>query len=102
MNSEFGSAYGQTANVWKEETFLTEKIFGTVVDELLRQNWQPTALPHPLTDFQKPAKIMHEDEVFFKDKNGSEEVLDRHCWHWGASLEYRRVEPEVLRRSDHC
>ena len=96
-----GSAYGRTANVPKEDTFLTETAFGTPVGELLRRYWQPIALSDELTDLPKPVTIMHEDLVVFRDKNGGVGVLDRHCCHRGASLEYGRVEPEGLRCCYH-
>jgi len=84
MNGLDGSAYGRTANVPKEDTFLTETAFGTPVGELLRRYWQPIALSDELTDLPKPVTIMHEDLVVFRDKNGSVGVLDRHCCHRGA------------------
>ena len=59
MNGLDGSAYGRTANVPKEDTFLTETAFGTPVGELLRRYWQPIALSDELTDLPKPVTIMH-------------------------------------------
>ena len=101
MNKLDGSAYGRTANVPSENEFLTGTAYGTPGGELLRRYWQPVALSNELTDLPKPVTIMHEDLVAFRDMDGNVGVLDRHCCHRGASLEYGRIEPEGLRCCYH-
>jgi len=96
-----GSAYGRTAQVPDEDSFLTQTAFGTPVGELLRRYWQPVALSGELSDLPLAIKIMHEELVVFRDLNGKVGVLDKHCCHRGASLEYGRIESEGLRCCYH-
>ena len=101
MEKVISSAYGRTAQVPREDTFLTKTAFGTPVGELLRRYWQPIALSSELSDLPKPIKIMHENLVIFRDLKGNVGVLDQHCCHRGASLEYGRIEKEGLRCCYH-
>lgn len=101
MEKVIGSAYGRTAQVPGEDEFLTQTAFGTPVGELLRRYWQAIALSSELSDLPKPIKIMHENLVVFRDLNGNVGVLDQHCCHRGASLEYGRIEYEGLRCCYH-
>lgn len=101
MENNNGSAYGRTAETPSEDTFLTQTAFGTPVGELLRRYWQPVALSSELSDLPKPIKIMHEELVVFRDLNGNVGILDQHCCHRGASLEYGRIEADGLRCCYH-
>ncbi len=96
-----GTAYGQTAAVPEEDAFLTHVGFGTPVGELLRRYWQPVALSAELGDLPKRIKILHEDLVVFRDASGRAGLLDAHCCHRGASLEYGRLEPDGIRCCYH-
>ena len=96
-----GTAYGRTAATPEEDAFLTHVGFGTPVGELLRRYWQPVALSSELGDLPKPIKILGEDLVVFRDASGRAGLLDSHCCHRGASLEYGRIEPEGLRCCYH-
>ncbi len=96
-----GTAYGQTAAVPEEDAFLTHVGFGTPVGELLRRYWQPVALSAELGDLPKRIKILNEDLVVFRDASGRAGLLDAHCCHRGASLEYGRLEPDGIRCCYH-
>ena len=67
---------------------------GTAAGELLRRYWHPVALAQDLTDEQPthPVRILGEDLVLFKDKQGRVGLLADRCPHRGASLLYGRVE----------
>lgn len=101
MTDMEGTAYGRTASAPAEDAFLTHVRFGTPVGELLRRYWQPVALSSELSDLPKPITILGEKLVAFRDTNGRAGVLDTHCCHRGASLEYGRIEPEGLRCCYH-
>ena len=96
-----GTAYGYTAVTPKEDEFLTRVDFGSPMGELLRRYWQPIALSSELQDLPKRIKILHENLVVFRDLKGRVGVLDAHCCHRGASLEYGRIEPEGIRCCYH-
>ncbi len=61
---------------------------GTPCGEWLRRSWQPVAMTSELRDLPIAIRILGEDLVLFRDKSGSVGLLNRHCSHRGASLEY--------------
>ena len=69
--------------------------------ELLRRFWQPVCLSEELRDLPKRIRILGEDLVAFRDRAGRVGVLDLHCAHRGASLEYGRIEEAGLRCCYH-
>jgi phenylpropionate dioxygenase-like ring-hydroxylating dioxygenase large terminal subunit len=69
--------------------------------ELLRRYWQPICLSDELGELPKRVRIMSEDLVAFRDTRGRVGVLDPHCAHRGASLEYGRVEERGIRCCYH-
>src|SRR5215470_1465841 len=87
--------YRRTAMLTPQENeTLTRVGPGTPGGELLRRYWHPIALASDLTD-EKPVKfvrILGEDLVLFKDKQGRLGLLEDRCSHRGASLSYGRVE----------
>lgn len=95
------SGYGKTARPPKEDDALTRVGFGTPMGELLRRFWQPICLSEELKDLPKHVRILDEDLVAFRDRNGRVGVLDRHCAHRGASLEYGRIEEDGIRCCYH-
>ena len=101
MNKMKGAAYGYTAVTPEVDEFLTRVHFGSPMGELLRRYWQPIALSSELQDLPKRIKILHEDLVVFRDLKGRVGVLDAHCCHRGASLEYGRLETEGIRCCYH-
>ncbi len=75
---------------------------GTPMGELLRRYWHPVAAVAELED--KPTKavrLMGEDLVLYRDRQGNFGLLDRHCPHRRADLSYGYAECEGLRCSYH-
>ena len=95
------SAYGRTANVPAENAELTHVTFGSPMGEVLRRYWQPVCLSAEIDELPKLTRILGEDLVAFRDKRGRVGVLDAHCAHRGASLEYGRIEEQGIRCCYH-
>lgn len=93
------SAYGRT--VPQEDVALTHVTAGTPMGELMRRHWQPVALSEELKDLPRKVRLLGEDLVLFRAKNGKVGCLDPHCSHRGTSLEYGRVEQDGLRCCYH-
>ena len=66
---------------------LTQTGAGTPLGEYMRRFWQPVCLSSQLTDVPHAIRIMGENLVAFRDREGHVGVLQRHCCHRGASLE---------------
>ncbi len=71
-----------------EDAELTHVSPGTPGGEYLRRFWQPVALASELGDLPLNVRMLGEDLVLFRTSNGEIGLLDRHCSHRGASLEY--------------
>jgi len=95
------SGYGKIGVVPEEDAELTRVGFGTPMGELLRRFWQPVCLSDELGDLPKAVKILGEELTVFRDGRGRVGVLDAHCIHRGASLEYGRIEDEGIRCCYH-
>jgi nitrite reductase/ring-hydroxylating ferredoxin subunit len=95
------SGYGKVAATPKEDERLTHVGFGTPGGELLRRFWQPICLSTELGELPMRVRILGEDLVAFRDRTGKVGVLDLHCAHRGASLEYGRIEEEGIRCCYH-
>jgi phenylpropionate dioxygenase-like ring-hydroxylating dioxygenase large terminal subunit len=65
---------------------------GTPMGEFMRRFWQPVCMSAELTDVPRAIRIFGEDLVAFRDKQGQVGVLQRHCCHRGASLEYGIIQ----------
>ena len=91
-----GSGYGRIAAPRTEDAVLTHVEFGTPMGELMRRYWQPVALSSELTDLAKPVRILGEELVVFRDGSGRTGLIDRHCCHRGASMEYGKIEPDGI------
>lgn len=74
---------------------------GTPLGEFFRRFWQPVCLSTQITDLPFALRIMGEDLVAFRNKRGQVGLLNRHCSHRGASLEYGIVEERGLRCCYH-
>ncbi|MBI3710256.1 MAG: aromatic ring-hydroxylating dioxygenase subunit alpha [Proteobacteria bacterium] len=61
---------------------------GTPCGEYLRRYWQPFIMADRLKDLPVAVRVMGEDLVVFRDRSGEIGLLNRHCSHRGASLEY--------------
>jgi len=67
---------------------LTETGPGTAGGEYLRRYWQPIMLESELKDLPVAIRILGEDLVIFRDRDGRVGLLHKHCIHRGASLEF--------------
>lgn len=95
------SGYGRIATVPRENEELTHVTLGTPMGEVLRRYWQPVCLSAEIDELPKFARILGEDLVVFRDRRGRVGVLDAHCAHRGASLEFGRIEEEGIRCCYH-
>jgi nitrite reductase/ring-hydroxylating ferredoxin subunit len=84
-----------------EDAELTHVGPGTPCGEYLRRFWQPIAFSHDLADLPVAVRILGEDLVLFKDRSGRIGLLELHCAHRGASLEYGRIEERGIRCCYH-
>lgn len=74
---------------------------GTPLGEYFRRFWQPVCMSEQLKDVPHPIRIMGEDLVAYRDKAGTIGVLQRHCCHRGASLEYAIIQHKGIRCAYH-
>ena len=79
--------YYQTHGV-PEDAELTHVGPGTPGGEYLRRIWQPVALSSELGELPLNVRLLGEDLVLFRTRQGAVGLLARHCSHRGASLEY--------------
>ena len=80
---------------------LTQTGPGTPLGEFMRRFWQPVCLSSQLTDVPHAIRIMSENLVAFRDRQGRVGVLQRHCCHRGASLEYGIIQEQGIRCCYH-
>ena len=93
------SGYGR--DIPGEDIALTHVDPGTPMGELLRRYWQPICLSDELGELPRRVRILCEDLVAFRDKQGRVGVMDLHCAHRGTSLEYGRIEDRGIRCCYH-
>src|SRR5258708_17549786 len=93
------SAYGAQVPRPDYERTCVER--GSPMGELLRRYWQPVCTSDELGDLPRKEKLLCEEIVVFRDKQGRVGALDPHCAHRGASLEWGRVEERGLRCCYH-
>jgi 5,5'-dehydrodivanillate O-demethylase len=87
----------------EENEILTRVGPGTPAGELLRRYWHPVAIAAELPE-ENPVmflRILGEDLVLFKTKNGEFGLLEDRCSHRGASLSYGRVDERGLACAYH-
>ena len=61
---------------------------GTDGGEYLRRTWQPVCLSEELGDVPKVVRLLDEELVLFRTRSGELGLIEKHCSHRGASLEY--------------
>ena len=102
LNNEIdtGTAYGIKPATYNKR--LVEVGPGTPMGELMRRYWQPCALSKDITS-EKPRKVrlLGEDLILFRDKQGSPGLVYENCCHRGASLYYGRIEDDGIRCCYH-
>lgn len=99
ISMSFGGYYKR--KVAPHDPELTSTDAGTPMGEYMRRFWQPVCLSQELGQLPKAIRILGEDLVAFRDLSGRIGVLDRHCSHRGASLEYGIVTQEGIRCCYH-
>ena len=85
----------------EENEFLTRVGPGTPCGQMLRRYWWPIAVSEDVETAPIVVRLLGEDAVLFRDGSGALGLLDRHCAHRGASLEFGRVEAYGLRCCYH-
>ncbi|MGE3627487.1 MAG: Rieske 2Fe-2S domain-containing protein [Hyphomicrobiales bacterium] len=73
----------------------------TPLGEYMRRFWQPVCFSDQLRDVPHKIKIMGEKLVAFRDRRGRVAVMQRHCCHRGASLEYGIIQECGIRCCYH-
>ena len=84
-----------------EDTELTHVGPGTPCGEYFRRFWIPVALASELSDVPLRIRILGEDLVVFRNKQGTLGLLHLHCSHRNASLEFGVIEEQGLRCCYH-
>ncbi len=81
---------------------LTEVGPGTPMGELMRRYWMPIASVHEFSSITiKPVRLMGEDLVLYRDRQGTYGLLDRHCAHRRADMAQGFIEDCGLRCNYH-
>ena len=82
---------------YKEDDYLTRVGRGTPGGEYLRRFWQPVAFVQELSDLPTKVRVLGEDLVLFRDGRGKIGLLELHCSHRGASLEFGVIGKHGIR-----
>jgi nitrite reductase/ring-hydroxylating ferredoxin subunit len=88
-------------DVTDEDTELTHVGPNTACGEYLRRFWQPICFSDELRDLPHRIKILGEELVVFRDRSGAVGLLELHCPHRGASLEYGQIDTKGIRCCYH-
>lgn len=88
-------------NVPREDEELTHIGPGTPCGEYFRRFWHPVCLTEELQDLPVRIRILGEDLVVFRDLSGQIGLLELHCSHRGASLEFGLVSEIGIRCCYH-
>ena len=95
-----GTAYGRKRN--RFDPLLTEVGPGTPMGELFRRYWHPIAVSADTnSDVPTRIRMLGEDLVLFRDKEGRPGLMVEHCCHRGTSLFYGRIEQDGIRCPYH-
>jgi nitrite reductase/ring-hydroxylating ferredoxin subunit len=96
---DIGTAYGRPSGSSLLE--LAQVGPGTPYGEVLRRYWQPVALSGDATTTPKKLRIVGEDLILFRTRQGKPGLVVPHCAHRGASLYYGGVEDDGIRCCYH-
>jgi len=94
-----GTAYERPEPSYRAE--LTEVGRGTPCGEFLRRYWHPVGLAADAGDTPKTVRVLGEDLILFRDKQGRPGLLYPRCCHRGTTLYYGRVEERGIRCCYH-
>ena len=73
----------------------------TLAGEWFRCYWIVVGTTRDLYDIPQAVKILEEELVLFRDPSGNFGLLNAHCPHRGASLEYGEIEDGGIRCPYH-
>ncbi|MBV9120299.1 MAG: aromatic ring-hydroxylating dioxygenase subunit alpha [Chloroflexi bacterium] len=86
----------------EQNAIISQTGAGTLMGDLLRRYWIPFAAVTELDDDPvKAVRLLGEDLVLYRDRDGHYGLLDRHCPHRRADLSYGWVEQCGLRCNYH-
>jgi phenylpropionate dioxygenase-like ring-hydroxylating dioxygenase large terminal subunit len=80
---------------------ITESDFGTPLGEYMRSFWQPVALSSEVTRIPRKITRFGEELVVFRDGSNRIGLMQKHCAHRGASLEYGITQEKGIRCCYH-
>jgi len=99
LRKRFGGYYHR--ELPDEDSELTHVGPGTPGGEYLRRFWQPVCFSDDLQDLPHRVKILGEELVAFRDRNGAAGLLELHCPHRGTSLEFGLIDGSGIRCCYH-
>ena len=85
----------------EEDAELSHVGADTPCGEYLRRFWQPICFSDELKDLPHRVKILGEELVVFRDRSGAVGLLELHCPHRGASLEYGLIDAKGIQCCYH-
>src|SRR5512132_1414485 len=94
-----GTGYGRPQPTSMRE--LTEVGAGTPMGELLRRYWHPVGLAGDATEIPRAMRVLGEELVLFRDRQGRPGLVYARCAHRGTTLYYGRVEERGIRCCYH-
>jgi len=99
LTTRFGGYFHR--DVPEEDVELSHVGPDTPCGEYLRRFWQPICFSEELKDLPQRVKILGEELVVFRDRSGVVGLLELHCPHRGASLEYGLIDATGIRCCYH-
>jgi nitrite reductase/ring-hydroxylating ferredoxin subunit len=96
---EGDTAYSMPPSSYRSE--LTEVGRGTPMGELMRRYWHPVATIKDATSTPKQIRMLGEDLVLFRDRQGRPGLVHARCAHRGTTLYYGKVEERGIRCCYH-
>lgn len=95
-----GTAYGLKAPTFNPA--LVDVSPGMPMGELMRRYWQPCFTSVDLTsDRPRKVRLLGENLILFRDKEGRPGLVAENCCHRGTSLFYGRIEEDGIRCCYH-
>ena len=95
-----GTAYGLKLPTYNRD--IVEVGPGTPMGELMRRYWQPCfTSAELLSDRPRKVRLLGEDLIIFRDKQGRPGLVAENCCHRGTSLFYGRIEEDGIRCCYH-
>ncbi|MBN9084096.1 MAG: phenoxybenzoate dioxygenase [Rhizobiales bacterium 62-17] len=93
------TGYGRKPST--HDAVITEVGPGTPLGEFMRRYWHPVALSEKVKDVPQKLRLLGEDLVIFRDRQGRPGLLHARCAHRGTTLYYGRVEENGIRCCYH-